>query len=68
MAVDLKYYFDGEDNRYWVDKDRFWVFHKEYDKLQDEKQNPMTVEMNIVVKLKILGSHQNFYLKMRSYQ
>ena len=44
----------GQD-RYWVNKDRFWEFQNEYKKLQDEKQNPMTVEMNIVVKLKILG-------------
>ena len=63
MAVDLKHDFDGDENRYWVNKNKFWEFHKEYDKLQDEKQNPMTVEMNIVVKLKILGEPPKFLSK-----
>ena len=66
LAVDSKHDV-GDDvfdqDRYWVNKDRFWEFQKEYDKLQDEKQNPMTVEMNIIVELKTMEEFPKFLSK-----
>ena len=56
MAVDLKHNYNATQDRYWVNTDKFWEFQNEYDELQEEKQNPVSVELNIIVKLKVLGN------------
>ena len=43
LDVDLKHDYSEGAKRYFVNKDKFWEFKKDYNKLQDEKQNPMSV-------------------------
>ena len=52
LETDLKHDWDARDGRYWVNKDKFWEFQVEYDELQDEQRNPVSVELHIIVKIK----------------
>ena len=54
LETDLKHDWDARDERYWVNKDKFWEFHDEYDELQDGQQNPVSVELHIIVEIKII--------------
>ena len=52
LEADLKHDFDKEVGRYWVNKDKFWEFQNEYDELQDGQQDPVSVELHIIVEIK----------------
>ena len=41
-----------EDGRYWVNRSKFWEFVDEYDELQDEQRNPVSVELHIIVEIR----------------
>ena len=51
----------------WVNKDKFWEFQQEYNEMQEEQQNPVSVGMHIIVEMKTLADKKSF-LKMRSRQ
>ena len=52
LETDLKHDWDARDGRYWVNKDKFWEFQVEYDELQERQQNPVTVELHIIVEVR----------------
>jgi len=52
LETDLKHDWDARDGRYWVNKDKFWEFQVEYDELQERQQNPVSVELHIIVEIK----------------
>ena len=52
LETDLKHDWDEYDERYWVNKDKFWEFRDEYDELQDGQQNPVSVGLHIIVGIK----------------
>ena len=52
LETDLKHDWDAYDGRYWVNKDKFWEFQVEYDELQDSQQNPVNVELHIIVEIR----------------
>ena len=58
MAVDLKHDFDGEEERYWVNKDKFWYFQNKYEKLQEEKNDAVLVEANMIVEIRVLMTNK----------
>ena len=51
LEADLKHDWDRDTGRYWVNRNKFWKFQNEYDELQDSQQNPMTVELHIIVEI-----------------
>ena len=52
LETDLKHDWDARDGRYWVNKNKFGEFQVEYDELQDSQQNPVNVELHIIVEVK----------------
>ena len=52
LETDLKHDWDARDERYWVNKAKFWEFLDEYNELQDGQQNPVSVELHIIVEIK----------------
>ena len=56
LETDLKHDWDARDERYWVNKAKFWEFLDEYNELQDGQQNPVSVELHIIVEIKVIAT------------
>ena len=54
LEADLKHDWDEYDERYWANKNKFWEFRDEYDELQNGQQNPVSVELHIIVEIKLI--------------
>ena len=60
IEADLKHYYDDGDKRYWVDTDKFNEFVKEHNNIQATETNEISVQLNIIVKLKNVDTKEYY--------